>query len=67
MWAIKIASDWQELTGGVAQGALLGLLIFLAVIDSAARDNDNRWKYILMISIESIIVQWIISPHQKQP
>lgn len=39
-------SDWQEMTGGVAQGTLLGPLIFLALIDSAARDADNRWKYV---------------------
>lgn len=35
-----------RLTGGVAQGTLLGPLIFPAVIDSTAWDVDSRWKYV---------------------
>lgn len=35
-----------RLTGGMAQGTLLGPLIFPAVIDSTAWDFDSRWKYV---------------------
>ena len=38
-------SDWQERVGGVAQGTLLGPLIFLSVIGSTARDVNSRWKH----------------------
>lgn len=39
-------SSWAELTGGVAQGTLLGPIIFLALINCAATDIPNRWKYV---------------------
>ncbi|KAI8506980.1 hypothetical protein Bbelb_154190 [Branchiostoma belcheri] len=39
-------SDWQHLSCGVAQGTILGPIIFLALINSALRELSNRWKYV---------------------
>ncbi|KAI8485726.1 hypothetical protein Bbelb_365600 [Branchiostoma belcheri] len=40
------SSDWTHLTCGVAQGTILGPIIFMAVIDGASRDVHDRWKYV---------------------
>jgi hypothetical protein len=37
----------------VAQGTLLGPLIFPAVIDSTAWDVDSRWKYVDILDLET--------------
>ncbi|CAH1264247.1 KIF16B [Branchiostoma lanceolatum] len=37
-------SDWLHLSCGVAQGTLLGPVIFTALIDAALREEANRWK-----------------------
>ncbi|CAH1248899.1 GRASP [Branchiostoma lanceolatum] len=39
-------SDWTHLTCGVAQGTILGPIIFMAMIDGALRDVCDRWKYV---------------------
>ncbi|CAH1259201.1 Hypp2194 [Branchiostoma lanceolatum] len=39
-------SDWLHLSCGVAQGTLLGPVIFTALIDAALREEANRWKYV---------------------
>jgi len=40
-------SDWETLTSGVAQGTLLGPLVFLAMINDATPTTNNpHWKYV---------------------
>lgn len=40
-------SEWESLTCGVAQGTLLGPVLFVALIDDAAQDSTSPvWKYI---------------------
>jgi len=40
-------SDWETLTSGVAQGTLLGPLVFLAMINDAGPSTNNpHWKYV---------------------
>ncbi|KAI8497842.1 hypothetical protein Bbelb_244940 [Branchiostoma belcheri] len=42
----QVLSDREPLTCGVAQGTLLGPLIFLAVINDAGTPNSEYWKYV---------------------
>jgi len=40
-------SEWERLTCGVAQGTLLGPILFLALIDDAASETTSPvWKYV---------------------
>ncbi|XP_035688672.1 uncharacterized protein LOC118424240 [Branchiostoma floridae] len=39
-------SDWLYLSCGVAQGTLLGPVIFMALIDGALREVADRWKFV---------------------
>ncbi|KAI8483414.1 hypothetical protein Bbelb_388770 [Branchiostoma belcheri] len=42
----QVLSDREPLTCGVAQGTLLGPLIFLAMINDAGTPNSEYWKYV---------------------
>ena len=39
-------SDWEYPTCGVAQGTVLGPIVFLALINSALQDGPHHWKYV---------------------
>ncbi|CAJ1061301.1 hypothetical protein Bbelb_101520 [Xyrichtys novacula] len=38
--------DWEYPTCGVAQGTVLGPIVFLALINSALQDGPHHWKYV---------------------
>ncbi|KAI8484622.1 hypothetical protein Bbelb_375630 [Branchiostoma belcheri] len=48
------SSDWLNLSCGVAQGTILGPVIFMALIDGALRDVANRWKYVDDMNIADV-------------
>jgi len=48
-------SDWEYLTSGVAQGTLLGPLVFLAMInDIKPVTSNSHWKYVDVFNLGEI-------------
>ena len=46
-------SDWYEVTCGVPQGTKVGPVVFLAMVNSVAELQPNRWKFVDDITVAS--------------
>ena len=42
----NVFSEWSSVNGGVPQGRLLALILFLIMINYLAADHDQRWKFV---------------------
>ena len=50
-----VFSDWEDITCGVPQGTKLGPIIFLAIVNSVARNSDIRAKFVDDLTLGEII------------
>ncbi|XP_030844668.1 uncharacterized protein LOC115925216 [Strongylocentrotus purpuratus] len=60
------SSQQQAITCGVPQGIRLGPVLFLVLINDAALESDNRWKYVDDLTIVEVLKKTHPSELQSQ-
>ena len=47
-------SDWYDVTCGVPQGTKVGPVVFVAMVNTVAELQPNRWKFVDDITVASL-------------